>query len=218
VEATVDPDFLARHTTEVGLADGTRLRIRPIVPEDKPLLRDGLERLSPRSRFMRFLQPVDRLTEDQLAYLTELDYDDHFAWGAIALDEPGEPGVGVARYVRDPGDRTVAEAAVVVVDDYQGRGVGTVLLEVLAESALQHGIDRFRAYVATSNDTVVDALRMLGARIRGEDGDLVADLPLPLPAGTTRDTALYGALRAVARGEAQARPLRWWRFGEPRRG
>ena len=94
--------------------------IRPIRPDDKDLLRRGMERLSEESRFRRFMRPVSELTDEQLAYFTEIDYRDHFAWAAVRADRLDE-GLGVARYVRLEGEPTVAEAAVTVADEYQAR-------------------------------------------------------------------------------------------------
>jgi len=141
----VDGEFVRRRTTEVALRDGTRVRLRPILPEDKAVLVEGFRRLSPESRYRRFMAPIQELTDDELRYLTEIDYVDHFAWLALDLEQPGHPGIGVGRYVRIPEEPDVAEAAVTVVDDYyQGRGVGTLLLEALGAVALENGIRRFR--------------------------------------------------------------------------
>jgi GNAT superfamily N-acetyltransferase len=126
----------ADHEQVVTLRDGTRALVRPIRPDDKQRLVDGLERLSPESRYRRFLRPVTSLSERELRYLTEIDYVNHFAWVAVAADVEDQPGLGVARYVRDPKDPEVAEAAVAVIDDYQGKGVGTVLLRMLTATPI----------------------------------------------------------------------------------
>src|ERR687896_201320 len=98
--SSIDEGFLARHTLIHELPSGIRIKIRPIIPEDKQRLVDGFERLSPESRYRRFMSGISRLTKQQLIYLTELDYVDHFAVAAFAIDDPGQPGIGVARYVR----------------------------------------------------------------------------------------------------------------------
>ena len=108
----------------VTLRDGARILVRPIAPEDKELLRRGWERLSDQSRYERFLVSAPELSERQLAYLTEVDHHDHEALGALDA-ETGE-GIGIARFVRGA-DPTRAEAAVTVIDAWQGRGVGTAL-------------------------------------------------------------------------------------------
>lgn len=198
--------FIAARTTVVSLADGTRVRIRPVVAADKPRLAEGLARLSPESRFLRFLRPVERLSKEELAYLTEVDYRDHFAWGAeLATDRLG---IGLARYVRLEEEPETAEAAVAVLDDYQGRGLGSILLDVLAESALENGITRFRSYVLGANEKVLSALRRPEVRMHDEqDATVCVEIPLPLPPNAVRDSALYATLRAAARGEMRVRPV-----------
>ena len=113
------------------LRDGTRVLIRPIEPEDKGLLLSGFEQLSEQSRYRRFLAPVPKLTESQLTYLTEVDHDTHEALVAVDAGQPLR-GLGVARYVRLQDHPEIAEAAVTVIDAYQGRGLGTLLLALLA--------------------------------------------------------------------------------------
>lgn len=131
----------------IELRDGSQIEIRPISPDDKRALVDGFERLSPESRYRRFLTPVQRLQPGLLAYLTEVDHHDHEA--LVARSHTGEP-LGVARYVRTEQPDT-AEAAVAVVDHWQGRGVGTALLQRLAVRAREEGIGWFTATLLAEN-------------------------------------------------------------------
>lgn len=195
----------------VRLRDGTRALIRPIRPDDKQRLEEGLEQLSPRSRYLRFHAPVDRLTERQLRYFTEIDYADHMAWVALDEDDPRSPGMGVARYVRLAGEPTVAEAALTVLDRYQGRGLGTVLLGVLGRSAVQHDIDTFRNYVLAENEEMLGLFRQLGASIEQEEepGVCRVDVPLPDDPDQLPDTPAGRVVSAVA-GSARTLP-----FGRP---
>lgn len=200
--STVDPEFFRRRTTEVVLRDGTRVRLRPILPEDKALLVEGFQRLSPESRYRRFMAPVQKLTDDQLRYLTEIDHVDHFAWIALDLDQPAHPGMGTARYVRIPEEPDVAEAAVTVIDDYQGRGLGTLLLEALGAVALENGIRRFRGYALEDNRPMREVLASMGASTAHDSpGLLRVEVDLPARAEELKDSALAKVLRAVARGE-----------------
>ena len=199
----VETEFIRRRTVEIQLRDSTPVLIRPIVPEDKDRLSEGLARLSSRSTQLRFLRSVGRFSERELSYLTEIDYKDHFAWGAMALDQPEEPGIGVARYVRDRDDPETAEAAVAVVDAYQGRGLGSILLEVLAETAQENGMKRFYGIISSENRVVRDAVRRAGASSVWEDGVFRFELPLPLAAEELWDSKVYVALRAAARGELE---------------
>ncbi len=199
----VDEEFVRSRTTEVALPDGGLVRVRPIVPEDKAVIVEGFRRLSPESRYRRFMAPIAQLTEEQLVELTEVDYSDRFAWAAFALDEPGTPGMGVSRYVRDRTDPEVAEAAVTVIDDYHGRGVGRLLLELLGAAALENGVKRFRGYVLELNRPIIELLHNLGAKTEHDSpGVLRMELDLPAQAEELRGSPMYEVLRAVARGEA----------------
>ena len=121
-----------RRGAPIELRDGSRVRIRQCRRTDRDLLVRGFERLSPESRYRRFLTPMHELDQKTLRYLTDLDHRDHEAM--FALDESGE-GVGVARYVRSAVRPDTAEVAVAVVDAWQGRGLGTLLLQAISVRA-----------------------------------------------------------------------------------
>lgn len=179
------------------LNDGTLVRIRPIAPKDKERLSEGWKNLSERSRYLRFLHAKPTLSASDLAYLTEIDYKNHFAWAAEALDSNDPPGIGIARYIRDAAEPSVAEAAIAVVDGRQKQGLGRILLEALADAARDNGIERFRAYVARSNMPVLNALTKIGA-IKGRTEDGMVSLEMPIPATDLRESGMYDALRAAA--------------------
>lgn len=150
------------------------------------------------------MSPMGTFSEAQLRYLTEIDYDDHFAWVAFEAEDPTHPGVGVARYIRDHEDREVAEPAVAIVDDFQGRGLGTLLLDMLAVSAVEHGVRRFRAYVLRDNQPMREMLEVRRARFEfDEPGVLRAEVPLPTEAKArallSRDLLRSAREGAVAR-------------------
>jgi GNAT superfamily N-acetyltransferase len=180
------------------LADGTELLVRPIRPDDKAALAAAFERLGPESRYTRFLAPMGSLSESQLKYLTEVDHHDHEALVAIEA-ETGE-GVGVARFVRLADDPQAAEFAVTVVDDWQGRGIGTALLALLADRARDEGIERFRGLMLARNQPVQDLVKMFGRPrvVDRQPGTVEVEVDLP-PAGAGEE--LTAMLRAAARGE-----------------
>src|SRR3954471_20861663 len=100
------------------LLDGTLVTIRPIEPEDKGLLADGLRRLTPETAYKRFLSPKVRFSDAELAYLTEVDGHDHIAYVAV-IDGTL---VAVGRVVKTTPD--TADLAIVVGDEWQGHGLG----------------------------------------------------------------------------------------------
>jgi GNAT superfamily N-acetyltransferase len=178
--------------------DGRRILVRPLVESDRDALAAGFERLSAESRRRRFFNAPEHLTAPVLDYLTHLDYDNHYAIGAIAIDEPGQPGVGVARWVRCDDDPARAEPAVTVLDEYQRLGIGTTLMSVLAARALERGVTVFVAKVLWENEAWLDSLRAMGARV-GPDEPGVASIEFDLVAHPqVRRTLLHRFIRAFA--------------------
>jgi RimJ/RimL family protein N-acetyltransferase len=164
------------------LRDGSTVLIRPVRSTDAPLLADGFARLSPQSRWMRFLGTKTSLSAAELRYLTDVDHHDHEAIGALSAADGR--GVGIARYVRDTNDPRSAEVAVTIVDDWQGRGLGTELLARLSDRARQAGIDRFTALVSTQNPAMAGLLRKLGACLAGRGpGTVEYEVALLIPPG-----------------------------------
>jgi GNAT superfamily N-acetyltransferase len=161
------------------MPDPPPVSIRPVRRSDARLLLRGFARLSDESRYQRFLAPMPELSESMVRYLTDVDHHDHEA--LVALDDATGEGVGVARYVRDSSDPRRAEAAVTVIDDWQGRGVGTLLLELLAGRAREEGIERFTALMLASNDEMMELLESLGPVrvIDREAGTVEVETPLP---------------------------------------
>ena len=180
----------------VRLSDGATLVIRPIESDDRDLLRAGFEQLSEHSRYMRFQTPLASLSDQQLAYLTEVDHHDHEALLALA-HEDGEEIVGVARFVRL--SDVVAECAVVVADHWQERGVGSALLDRLVDRARDEGVERFTALVLAENAEAMRLLERLGDTVQRRVGSQVElDIELPKPRQTSPQMKLV--LRSAARG------------------
>ncbi len=180
---------------------GETFSVRPVHPDDKWTLADAFTRLSPETRYNRFLVPSERLSNSQLAYLTELDFHDHVAWGAIDGDNP----VAIGRFIRFDDDHTSADFALTVFDTHQGRGIGPMLLEILAVSARSRGISRFHFDVLAENDPMLSVLRRYGADVE-PDGDLVhAVLEVrKIPAPVIVDGDLGVLMEAAARGRDQS--------------
>jgi RimJ/RimL family protein N-acetyltransferase len=193
----VAPGGWQRHPA---LRDGTAILLRQIRPEDRDRLAAGLRELSPTSRYLRFHEDLVEFTPEQLTYLTEVDHVDHEAIVAIDLDRPGQPGIGVARFIRDPYERQVAEAAVTVTDRYQGQGAATLLLGALAARAREEGITVFRHFVLTRNAAMLEVFDHLGATRELEaDGLWRVDLELPKRASDLPDSPAGRAFMAAAK-------------------
>ena len=143
------------------LTDGTRVLIREIRASDKDLLAAGHARLSERSQLRRFLGSKPKLTSSDLRYLTEVDGVNHFAVVALAAGEI----VGVARWVRLVDDPAEAEAAVVVGDALQGRGLGKLLARELADAARSRGVRRIRASILSDNPPAHALMRVIAHRL-----------------------------------------------------
>ncbi len=211
-------------TEELHLRDGTSVTLRPIRPDDKEQLLRGFSKLSPASRYMRFHSFKQALSETDLRYLTEVDGTRHFALGAVtpSHDLREDVGIGVARFVRDDDEPDLAEAAITVADDHQGKGLGKLLLMRLAEAARERGIRRFRAEVLAENTPMVHLLRAAGAQVVKTDGrSLVLEVPVSLPAEPGVDESegpLFRVLRTftaiVSSFVARARPP-WSEGGRP---
>jgi N-acetylglutamate synthase-like GNAT family acetyltransferase len=120
--------------------------VRPIRPQDREVLTKAFARLGEQSRYQRFFSPINELSESELRYFTEVDHHDHEA--LVAFDAETGDGVGVARFVRLD-DGTSAEAAVTVIDEWQGRGVGTALVAAVERLAAAR---EYRTLFAVSNN------------------------------------------------------------------
>ncbi|MEA2332678.1 MAG: hypothetical protein QOH58_2816 [Thermoleophilaceae bacterium] len=170
--------------------------VRPIRPEDREDLADGVRQLSPESRYRRFFTPTSELSASQLRYLTDVDHHDHEA--LVAVEPDSGRGIGVARFVRSQSDPELAEVAVAVADSWQGRGVASALLHRLTERARQEGIRRFGAEILAENRPMLDLIDDLGdVRVTDRDRGSVA-LEVDLP-DEGIGAALRESLRAAAR-------------------
>jgi RimJ/RimL family protein N-acetyltransferase len=142
------------------LRDGQEILIRPIRPDDREELAEGLRRLSPESRYRRFFTPTTELSAAELRYLTEVDHRDHEA--LVALEPGSGHGIGVARFVRSADDPELAEVAVAVADSWHNRGVATALLDRLTQRAREEGVRRFSAEVLAENRPMLELIDELG--------------------------------------------------------
>ncbi len=163
------------------LRDGTPVLVRPIRPEDKALLQQGVAQLSEVSRYRRFMRALTELSDSQLEYLTEIDYVNHMAWGALDLSETPPRGAGAARYIRAEDDPA---------------------------SATQHGIRTFIAYVLHENAPMMRIFFDLGGQAETDGDVLRVEVPVPEDPQDFPNTAAGRSFRAIARKMAARRAAR----------
>jgi ribosomal protein S18 acetylase RimI-like enzyme len=163
------------------LTDGTKVHVRPIVPEDEPLLHEAVAAMSERTVYFRFFSPLKRMPDAMAHRLAVVDYNDRFALVATThKPDSKERIVGVARYDRVP-NTDVAETAVAVIDSFQRRGLGSALMTILGKVAGEHGIKTFTLIVLPENQQMLGLLRKMGwihrAKLSGGVYDISFDLP-----------------------------------------
>lgn len=188
---------IATRRGELELDDGTMLVVRPLTVDDRDLLAEGFDHLSERSRYHRFFSPLHELGEGLLIQLTDLDYRDRFAWIALSHDGRREVPVAVARYFRMADRESSAELAVTVVDEYQSRGIGALLVPLVAHTAVANGFERLEGQVLGENLRMLSLLRKLGAHIATPSQgaiDFDVDLRALPPLRDTGNDAVISAL------------------------
>lgn len=189
----------------LALRDGSEALVRPIRPDDREAIVTAFERLSEQSRYQRFMTAIDELSPSQLDYLTDVDHHDHEA--LIAFDPVSGDGVGVARFVRLD-DGTSAEAAVTVIDEWQGRGLGVALTNLLAERAREEGVTRFTALLLASNAQMHDVLASLGpSKVLSRKAGTI-EVEVDIPERGIGDH-MAGVLRVVAGGTVELATPPW---------
>jgi GNAT superfamily N-acetyltransferase len=163
--------------TQLRLRDGTAVMLRPLVAADRALIVDAFERLSPRSRYLRFFTPLPRLPKRTLDALMDVDQVDHIA--LIALHEGR--AAGVVRAVRDRDDRSLAHLALTVVDAYQGRGLGRTLITAIRDAAAARGVRALVLDIHPENTVMLRLARSLGVSLGFRDGAAHGRLALHRP-------------------------------------
>ncbi len=152
------PSALERHFQ---LADGTDLLVRPMRPEDAEMEQDFVRRLSPQSKYFRFMQSIRQLSPEMLVRFTQPDYDREMALIAVVKEDETKREVGVARYAINP-DGQSCEFALVVSDEWQHRGIGSRLMEQLMEAARERGLKLMVGDVLNENPPMLALCRDLG--------------------------------------------------------
>lgn len=181
----------------VTMRDGSTLFLRPVLPGDNERVVHGPVQFSSETLYRRF-QSTRTPTRALMTYLFEVDYVDHFVW--VMTDGADGPVVADARFVRDEADPTVAEVAFIVGDDYQGRGVGTFLMDAVSVAARSDGVRRFTARVLADNIAMRAILDKYGARWHRDDlGVVTTVVDVPTLRELSLPAELYRRIRSTAK-------------------
>ena len=155
------PDQYEEHTQT---STGVDIFVRPIRPEDAPLLVELFESLSPQSVYRRFFTPMKRLPHSMLARFTQIDYDRHVALVALSVSNSQEAMLGVARIILARNQKE-AEFSIVVGDPWQGKGIGAALLQRCISIAKERGIEKVMGTVLAENTQMLNLGKKLGFKI-----------------------------------------------------
>lgn len=154
--------YPSEYVEQAVLNDGTQVEIRPIRPDDAPRLQQGFRMLSPQTIYLRFLQTAKELSDKQANFLAGVDYEQRMALVGVIQEEDEERLAAVARYDVLPDRPGLAEAAIVVRDDYQHRGLGTQIMLKLVRYACIHGVQAFVAAIHTNNQGIMGFIHKSG--------------------------------------------------------
>lgn len=147
------------------LADGTTLLIRPIRPEDTGLEQEFVRKLSPQSKYFRFMRALQELTPEMLVRFTQIDYDQEMALLAVVMEKDREIEVGVVRYATLP-DGKSCEYAIVVADEWRYRGIGFQLMSQLMDIARSRDLEIMESEVLAENIGMLTLAAKLGFTIK----------------------------------------------------
>ena len=160
------------------LNDGRQVLLRPLMPSDRKRLKRGFKLMSSESLYFRFLTPMSKLSSIYLKYLTNIDQEDHVAWGAIDPAEPDFPGFGVGRFIRLPDSPETAEVALTIIDACQKKGLGTLLLGVLYLMAERNHVQKLQATVQAENKGVLKLMSNFNVSASFSEGMMQLNLPV----------------------------------------
>ncbi len=176
VTSSLDPE-------PVTLSDGLQVTIRPIQPSDADHLQDTFDHLSMDTIYLRFLSYKKELPDEEARYLATVDYNSRMAFVALCKKNGRDIVIGVARYaLLDIKHPKIAESAVVVQDEYQGRGLGKLLLKRLVLYARVKGIQHLRGNLQVGNNRMLDLVKNsnLPYKTRYVDGIWQVDIDLAM--------------------------------------
>lgn len=192
----------------IELPNDGQVRIRPVRPDDMAGLQAAYQHLSEQSRYFRFFNSRSQLSDGLASSLTDIDHENHYAWVVFDPDRPSEVNdesgyaVASARLIRDE-EPTSAEAALAIIDDYQRRGIGRFLIDLLLATAADISITTLRFEILRQNRAMIGLIASMGAEGGTVAGDpTLVEYHLTVPAAEESSVpagALYELLRHVDR-------------------
>ena len=164
---------------QVMMKNGERCLFRPILPEDEPQLQRFIGRVTKEDLYYRYFSEINEFTHDDLANMTQIDYDREMAFVAVRREDGDDEIIGVTRAISDP-DNVDAEFAVLVRSDLKGLGLGSKLMEKLITYTRQHGLQRLNGITMPHNQGMIALARKLGFNVDIELEDGIVSLTLQL--------------------------------------
>lgn len=164
------------------LPDGPELKLRPLEKRDRERVRVAYSLLSPASRMNRFWEKPAELSSVRAASLTDTDNRDHVAWAALSARDDSLPGYAGASFWRDPEHPERAELTFTVADDWQRRGLATLLFSILYHDGWHTGIRRFHGTARLANAAMAGWWRSMGGMVRETPRIFEMELELEDPA------------------------------------
>ncbi|MFF6010060.1 GNAT family N-acetyltransferase [Rahnella sp. R3(2024)] len=161
------------------LKDGSQALFRPILPEDEPLLKAFILKVTKEDLYYRYFSEINEFTHEDLANMTQIDYDREMAFVAIRTTDDQNEIIGVTRAVSDP-DNIDAEFSVLVRSDLKGLGLGRRLLDKMINYAAEHGLQRLTGITMPNNQGMITLARKLGFDVDIQIQDGIVNLSLTL--------------------------------------
>ena len=153
------------------LNDQTCVELSLLRPEDRRRYLRGFSRISSKTNINRFHTFKTGFTENELNYLLNIDNVHHLAIGAVNCNKT-DIGIGVARYISQDKNPEQAEVAILVIDEYQGRGLGKLLYRKLIDKALENGVTTFSNIIMKDNRAMLHILEQMGAQQISENAQV----------------------------------------------
>ncbi|MCU7853590.1 MAG: GNAT family N-acetyltransferase [Candidatus Thiodiazotropha sp. (ex Monitilora ramsayi)] len=165
-KSVLKPEFKTK------LNNGTEVIVRTIDACDKECISNEFNHLSKHSRYLRFCAPINKLSDTQLDYLTDVDNKNHVLISITKTVKGVQSGLGLGRYIKLLPNKEIAEFAITVADNYQNQGVGSLLIELLIQHAKNNDITILRGYVLESNKPMQRLLKRNNFKHTGIEDDL----------------------------------------------